>query len=147
MCVSNARILVSLIKDHHKADGTPALIAAWWYRVYYMHLAASVLIAAKLHPELSTNLEVLEAWEQVISILQAHAHFSPFIARSISSLGELSAKVRESQTVTSEDDSARVGGTTNYFNEDHLEDIGFDPSDLTLGLEDMQWMNTFTLPL
>jgi hypothetical protein len=141
LCVSNAQAIISLIDDHYKPDGSIGLISVWWYRVYYVHLAATVLIAAKLHPELSTQLEILESWEQALSILQVHSHFSPFIAQSVSNLQQVSTKVWESQTLHMQDGSTPAGGTPSAVMEDLFRDIGYDPLNPTFGIEDMQWLD------
>src|ERR1700759_5149179 len=62
LCVSNAQKLIALVSVNYHRDGNIGLIPAWWYRCYYIYSAATILIAAKLQPELSIQFEVLEAW-------------------------------------------------------------------------------------
>jgi len=130
-----------LISEHYKDDGSVGLIPAWWYRVYYTHLAATVLIAAKLHPDLSLELEVLEAWDRAISMLQAHKHLSPFISQFITTLQNISNKVWETHNTTVQSGDATPDGYSNAFMEDLFRDIGFDPNNPAFGLDDMYWVN------
>ncbi|KFA56239.1 hypothetical protein S40293_00027 [Stachybotrys chartarum IBT 40293] len=43
--------LVAALLEYQTADGSIGLLPAWWYRVYYVYTAATVLIAAKLRPD------------------------------------------------------------------------------------------------
>ncbi|CAI4214111.1 unnamed protein product [Parascedosporium putredinis] len=50
-CVATAQRLLSLMTQYQTDDGTVGLLPAWWYRVYYIYSAATILIATKLRPD------------------------------------------------------------------------------------------------
>lgn len=137
--------MIGMISKYFKANQSTGLLPVWWFRVYYIYIASTVLIAAKLQPDLSMQFEVLEAWEQALSILKAHRHISPVIQQSIITLETLSAKVWESQGSAMNAGSGAAEAQTNMFVEDLFRDMGFDPINPPFGLEDTSWLNSFPL--
>ena len=91
------------------------------------------------------QFEVLEAWEQALSMLQAHEHLSPVVQQSITALQAISSKVWEMNPPDTGAVSAAPDGHSNAFVDDLFRDMGFDPMNPPFGLEDMQWLNNFSL--
>lgn len=93
LCVSTAQEVISTLLKHQVSDGTVGLLPAWWYRVYYVYTAATVLIAAKLRPEVFPGAELSRSWSQAMSVLKTHEKFGPSARRCVAALHFLSAKM------------------------------------------------------
>ncbi|KAL6366158.1 hypothetical protein LRP88_00255 [Fusarium phalaenopsidis] len=74
-CVATAQNIITTLLTHQTLDSTVGLLPAWWYRVYYVYSAATVLIAAKLRPDAFPAVEIGRSWGQAISVLKAHEKF------------------------------------------------------------------------
>ncbi|RSL90031.1 hypothetical protein CEP51_000891 [Fusarium floridanum] len=75
-CVATAQNIITTLLTHQTLDSTVGLLPAWWYRVYYVYSAATVLIAAKLRPDIFPAVEIGRSWGQAISVLKAHEKFA-----------------------------------------------------------------------
>lgn len=53
VCVENAQEMIQLVHREHM-PGTNIGVLTWWNRVFYLHVAGTVLIAAMLQPDLYT---------------------------------------------------------------------------------------------
>ena len=93
LCVSTAQELISILDTHQQHDGTIGLLPAWWYRIYYAFSAATILVVAKLRPELFDAQAVLRSWEQALRVLGAHEKFGRSARRCVAVLEILSDKV------------------------------------------------------
>lgn len=93
LCVATAQNLISILATHQPTDGTVGLLPAWWYRVYYVFTAATILVVAKLRPELFDAQGVLRSWDQALLVLEAHEKFGPSARRCVAVLEILSDKV------------------------------------------------------
>uniref|UniRef100_A0A8H7N652 Zn(2)-C6 fungal-type domain-containing protein n=1 Tax=Bionectria ochroleuca TaxID=29856 RepID=A0A8H7N652_BIOOC len=62
MCVSTAQKIISVLLKYQAIDGSIGYLPAWWYRVYYVYTAATVLIAAKLRPEVLPEPDFNQTW-------------------------------------------------------------------------------------
>ncbi|KAF3059315.1 Acetamidase regulatory protein [Daldinia childiae] len=47
-CVVSAQKMISIISEHESVGRSITLLPAWWYRVYYIYTAATILLAAEL---------------------------------------------------------------------------------------------------
>ncbi|KAL3959138.1 hypothetical protein ACCO45_007300 [Purpureocillium lilacinum] len=92
-CVETAQSIIGLILEHQPSSGTVGLLPAWWYRVYYIFSAATVLIAAKLRPDLFPCEDVLRAWNRAMDILQTLGQLAPSAKRCVVALQILSSKI------------------------------------------------------
>lgn len=92
-CVSTAQSIIATLLKHQSPDSTVGLLPAWWYRVYYVYSAATVLIAAKLRPEVFPAAEIGRTWCQAISVLKAHEKFGQSARRCVAALHILSSKI------------------------------------------------------
>ncbi|RXG42334.1 hypothetical protein VDGE_09607 [Verticillium dahliae] len=81
-CVSTAQNMIAVLLEHQTSDNTIGLLPAWWYRVYYVYSAATVLIAAKLRPEIFPAVEIGRSWSQAMAVLKSHERFAPGAAHS-----------------------------------------------------------------
>jgi len=76
-CVMIAQEAIQLIFEHHASS--TGLLAAWWYNVFFVYSAATVLVAARLRPALESEIsqESIEgSWRQALSIMNAYRDYS-----------------------------------------------------------------------
>lgn len=95
LCVSTAQSIVSILVEHQAVDGTVGLLPAWWYRVYYVYSAATILIATRLRPEAFAAADPAPSWAQAMSVLKSHEKFGNSARRCVAALHILSAKMLE----------------------------------------------------
>lgn len=155
-CVETAKRMISTLVQYQQNDGTVGLLPAWWYRVYYVYSAATILIAAKLRPDVFPSPDIARSWEQAMSILETHERFGQSAKRCAAALHILSTKILQDIQGPSEDLgtgsslAGRVGvsqtlpdsGTTftgqvdenTFFGGSDLAGISFDVNDFT-------WLN------
>lgn len=72
------------------------MTATWWYNVFYVYSAATVLIAAKLAPTIVWELgeaSLTRSWQQATDILQAYKPFSDSIPKLVAALQVLDDEV------------------------------------------------------
>lgn len=116
----------------------------WWHRVFYLHVAGTVLIAGMLRADLHTS-SVSQSWDMAMLALRSHAHMSPSVQQCITTFETLSTKISQAQQhPTSGKGIASDGGgcSTLYF-QDHFQEIGFDLDNSLFGAEDMAWLVNF----
>lgn len=92
-CVSTAQSIIAALLKHQTLNSTVGLLPAWWYRVYYVYSAATVLIAATLRPEVFLAADIGRSWGQAISVLKAHEKFGQSARRCVAALHILSSKI------------------------------------------------------
>lgn len=72
------------------------MTATWWYNVFYVYSAATVLVAAKLAPSIVSDLgeaSLARSWQQATNILQAYSPFSDSIPKLVAALQVLDDEV------------------------------------------------------
>ncbi|RFN44174.1 hypothetical protein FIE12Z_11566 [Fusarium flagelliforme] len=92
-CVTTAQNMIQTLVKHQSVDSTVGLLPAWWYRVYYVYSAATVLIAAKLRSDVFSAAEIGRSWGQAISLLKTHEQFGQSARRCVAALHILSSKI------------------------------------------------------
>ncbi|KAH7121526.1 fungal-specific transcription factor domain-containing protein [Dactylonectria macrodidyma] len=92
-CVSTAQSMITTLLQHQTLNNTVGLLPAWWYRVYYVYSAATVLIAATLRPEVFLATDIGRSWGQALSVLKAHEKFGQSARRCVAALHILSSKI------------------------------------------------------
>lgn len=97
VCVEAAQSLISVIVRFQRHDGTLGLLPAWWYRVFYIYTAATVLVAARLRPAVFSTLDVARSWNQAMALLHDHEGLGPSPRRCAAALQILSAKMFQEQ--------------------------------------------------
>lgn len=93
LCVNTAQDIVATLLEHQLPEDNISLLPAWWYRVYYVYTAATVLIAAKLRPKVFATHELNRSWGQAVSVLKALEAFGPSAKRCAAALHFLSSKI------------------------------------------------------
>lgn len=92
-CVATARATIQIFYDHQVSDGTVGLLPAWWYRLYYLFSASTVLIAAKLRPDVFPSDELHQSWEQSVHVFEALQKVSQSAQKCVAALRILSTKI------------------------------------------------------
>lgn len=152
-CVENAQEMIGLVVDECSATPSPSSIGTipWWYRVLYLHVACTVLMAATLQPNLATPA-VFESWDRAMAALRAHEHLSQFVSQCLATFRTLSpgmsAGAHDQQEQSYDNGMAGVDGTS-ISNSDSgfpplqdvlFQDMGIDNESIFLGMEDLSWM-------
>jgi hypothetical protein len=143
--------MISMVDKCHRPDGTVGVMA-WWYRVFYLHVAGTVLIAATLRADLYTPA-VSQSWGRAMAGLRAHEHLSPFVRQCVATFETLSSRISPEamhhQPAGDGDGYVAPEAVSNsaYF-QDVFQDMGFaNPDNFHFGMEDMSWLANFELPL
>ncbi|KAH8881452.1 hypothetical protein GQ53DRAFT_511331 [Thozetella sp. PMI_491] len=123
LCIDTAQSVISILSQFQAHDGTVGLLPAWWYRIYYLYSAATILIVAQLRPDVFPAVEVKRSWDQAISILKTHEKFGQSVRRCVAALNILSSKVLQQGTHgngTRASSAVRTGPNDAFF-EDPLQ--------------------------
>lgn len=142
LCIENAQAMISLVQKVY-TPGETFGVTIWWTRIFYLHLAGTILIAAMLRADLFTS-SVAQSWDTAMHLLRAHAHLSPSIQQCVTIFSTLSSKIMEvhspiGHTLTHDDG---IGATSSHFH-DVLHDMGLDLDTSLFGMEDMAWLSNF----
>ncbi|KXH49471.1 fungal specific transcription factor [Colletotrichum simmondsii] len=154
VCVEAAQSLISFIVQFQQHDGTLGLLPAWWYRVFYIYTAATVLIAARLRPAVFSSLDISRSWNQAMALLHDHESLGPSPRRCAAALQILSTKMFQDQqpqstALPSSDTNAAVPNITNEQQETFdmpfpylAQDAAFDMDAITFDINDFSWLNS-----
>ncbi|CAK7238453.1 hypothetical protein SEUCBS140593_010703 [Sporothrix eucalyptigena] len=91
ICVETAKATIDVL-ERFGPGANPAsrddigLLPAWWYRVYYLYSAASILVLAKLRPDLFPAADTQRAWDQAMRLLDGHKRFGLAAHRCVAAL-------------------------------------------------------------
>lgn len=137
ICVENAQQMIQLVHREH-VPGANIGILPWWHRVFYLHVAGTVLIAAMLQPDLYTP-SVSQSWATAMMVLRAHSHLSAATQQCVATFQALSTKILETQHQLEVSGRAAFpvdGGPSNTYFQDIFQDCD---NSLLFG-EDMAWL-------
>lgn len=167
LCVDNAQKMISVVDDRCRRGRRPAADGAvgvlpWWYRVFYLHVAGTVLVAATLRADLYTPA-LTRSWYTAMAGLRAHEHLSPFVRQCVAAFQALSVRISpESMHQQQQQHQQQPGGererqpaspaeaasnNATYF-QDVFQEMGLaNPDNFLFGMEDMSWLGNFEFPL
>ncbi|KAL2128285.1 hypothetical protein VTI74DRAFT_9386 [Chaetomium olivicolor] len=143
LCVATAQEVVSVLARFEAHDGTVGLLPAWWYRLYFVYSAATILIVARLRPELAGDNSLHRSWDEAVSLLRAHERFGQSARRCVAVLNILLARIMQNQQATrpadveeaqaafDPADSLQQFGDLGAFPDLELPDLAFGASDLS----------------
>lgn len=140
VCVDTAQKMVSLIDKCHTPGETIGLLP-WWHRVFYLHVAGTILIAAMLRSDLYTPTAA-QSWAKAMLAFHAHDHLSPFILQCSATFETLSCNILGTHRRGSYQINQLEVSPDTYF-QDIFQDIGFDPDNFLFGKDDMSWLGNF----
>ncbi|KAI1385476.1 uncharacterized protein F4822DRAFT_445442, partial [Hypoxylon trugodes] len=148
-CVAAAQKLILVTSEHQRDDDSIGLLPAWWYRIFYVYTAATVLLAARLRRERFTCSSISEPWNRAISILQSHERFGVSARRCVAALQILSSKVFHGPSDTTVTTGDHVDNQTfspdeafNINPQISLDGIGFDADSFGFDIDNYQWLNS-----
>nr|XP_036586895.1 C6 transcription factor [Colletotrichum truncatum]KAF6797452.1 C6 transcription factor [Colletotrichum truncatum] len=152
VCVEAAQNLISVIVQFQRHDGTLGLLPAWWYRVFYIYTAATVLIAARLRPAVFSSLDISRSWNQAMALLHDHENLGPSPRRCAAALQILSTKIfQEQPQPTTLPDSEANPAVPSIPNEQETfdmpfpylaQDAAFDMDAISFDVNDFSWLNS-----
>lgn len=90
-CVEAAQKMISLV-DKDSERSTPKV--PWWYRIFHLHMAGTILLAAMQSVDLFTPA-VSESWQQTLSVIKRHEHLCLYVPQFASLFQSLSRKIRQ----------------------------------------------------
>ena len=159
-CVATARTTIKTFFDHQVSDGTVGLLPAWWYRLYYLFSASTVLIAAKLRPDVFPAEDINQSWEQAIHVFETLQHVSQSAQKCVTALRILSTKILSAIFGTPQPslgapeqqamDHAKISYDfpSNNNNQRVLDgfdlNLNFDDIDFDVEVENYAWLNEVT---
>ncbi|KZL71544.1 fungal specific transcription factor [Colletotrichum tofieldiae] len=154
VCVEAAQSLISFIVQHQRHDGSLGLLPAWWYRVFYIYTAATVLIAARLRPAVFSSLDIPRSWNQAMGLLHDHENLGPSPRRCAAALQILSTKMFQDQqpqpaTLPNSEVNQEVPHVANDQQETFdmpfsylAQDTDFDLDAIAFDVNDFSWLNS-----
>ena len=135
--------------EYQTVDGTVGMLPAWWYRVYYVYTAATVLIAAKLRPEVFSGADLSRSWCQAMSVLKAHEKFGQSARRCVAALHFLSTKMAQDGVPTAAEEEDVAPGPADMQQAEASDDfllsfgdldhVGF--QDVEFDVNNLSWLN------
>ena len=156
LCLQAAYDLIEVIHMNLAADSSLGLLPAWWYCMYYIYTAATVLLAARLRPIIQASIpdhSLRESWKHAITILKSLECFGDSVHRCVAALEIMSLNI---MTAGAESAAADVGsfdlqelgymatgnGTSERTerDQDQWGDINF--NDVMLNINDLSWLNS-----
>ncbi len=139
LCVDTAQAIIDVIQSHHNPGDTFGLLP-WWHRVFYLHTASTILIAAMLRADLFAPM-VLPAWNKAMAALRAHEHFSPSCQQYVATFQSIASRIMDTQPQPGEGQSLVADGLPNTYFQDFIHDLGLESDNLFFGTEDTSWLN------
>ncbi|KAH8700820.1 fungal-specific transcription factor domain-containing protein [Talaromyces proteolyticus] len=95
-CIKAAQQLVELIHSNLQQDGSMGPLPAWWYNVFYIYTAATVMTATRLYPSVATDIDeslLTQSWNCALETLRAYQEYSRSAKRCLVTLEVLHEKV------------------------------------------------------
>ena len=167
LCMRSAHDMIKLIYSNLSLDDLTGPLPAWWYCILCkctlftsssvtdlialdVYTAATVLLAARLHPILNADnnaYSISESWDRAIQVLKAFERLGPSSQRCVAALEILSAKVSKVDHNTTI--PSALGEASLAFDEcintagGNLDGISqeFDFNDIEIDMSDMSWLN------
>ncbi|KAJ9151385.1 Fungal specific transcription factor [Pleurostoma richardsiae] len=148
ICVRTARGMIALLLQYHSQNSGIGVLPLWWYRVFYIYTAATILAAATLRPAQFPRSEISESWNQALLLLRAHEGLSDAVRVFTTALQTLFSKVQETQNGSAYGwDGA--GGLPDALDAAHgvadgiYPDAGFDIDSIIFGADDVAWLSSW----
>ncbi|CZR61789.1 related to C6 transcription factor [Phialocephala subalpina] len=145
--------LTDIVHVHFIKDGRTGLLPAWWYTVFFIYTAATVLLAARLRPVVQSNVpeySVLRSWSQVIEVLKPLTCFGLWAKRCVIALEILFSKVSlvvdDQQPNGNFEMQSRMPEEVFMAEADHAT-LGIDICGITFDPNDMSWLNSLPTDL
>lgn len=90
VCVHVAQAAVDIIyMEEETLNEGPYFLSAWWYNVLFLYASATVLIAARLSPDVLNEIpeeKILDSWHKAVGILERYGAFGTSIQQIVTTL-------------------------------------------------------------
>ncbi|KAJ5190316.1 fungal specific transcription factor, partial [Penicillium cinerascens] len=127
MCIEAAQKVTSLIIGSLEPDESIGILP-WWIRIYYLHIAGAIFLAAMFETDLFTD-SVSRSWHDVLSGLRAHVHLSTYVQQCIYTIMQTACSTLDGGKQLAEE-------TSGCCFDDIFQDIRFDFDNFLFGTED-----------
>jgi hypothetical protein len=124
MCVDAAQGVTFLVTETLEPC-EPIGIIPWWTRIYYLHIAGVIFLAAMVGSDLFTD-SVSQSWLDVLAGLRAHVHLSTYVQQCICTFEALSAKILQTTGSSLQGGSEPLAEGAGFCFDDIFQDIRFD---------------------
>lgn len=152
LCIESAQKMTELVDQEHN-PGPDLGSIMWWHRVFYLHVAGTVLLASMLQADDLFTQSVSRSWQVAMRALRAHAHLSASVQQCVATFDTLSAKISDAQHLVSGADRVSLDplrGCDEPFSgadfQDVFQDLGIDLDSCLFGIEDMAWTGNVLSP-
>lgn len=137
MCVDAAQDVTSfMIETLEPAE--PIGLLPWWYRIYHLHIAGTIFLAAMFVSDLFTE-SASQSWHNVMTALRAHEHLSTYVQQCIRTFETLSERILEMRYA--DQDGNRIAppeeGISDLLFDDIFQDVRFDFDNFLFGTEEI----------
>lgn len=122
MCVDAAQAVTSLVVETLD-PGQSIGILPWWTRVYYLHIAGLIFLAAIVGSDLFTD-SVSQSWQDILAALHEHVHLSTYVQQCVWTFEVLAAKTSQTNRLPSSQNGLTEGAGCCF--DDIFQDIRFD---------------------
>lgn len=123
MCVDAAQAVSSLVIETLD-PGQSIGILPWWTRIYYLHIAGVIFLAAMVG-DLFTD-SVSRSWQDVLVALRAHVHLSTYVQQCIWTFEALAEKISRANCLPSQSGGEPLTEGAGCCFDDVFQDIGLD---------------------
>ena len=103
LCVRTALETIDFFRstmEGQEYEDLDDLLPAWWYSIFYVYTAATVLVAARLHPAIAAEISdkiIMDAWHSVLMILDRFQAFTKHAKRCAAAVTLLFDQVPQQQ--------------------------------------------------
>lgn len=137
-CVQNAQKIISLIDKDSNGDESMSVLP-WWYRIFYLHVAATILLAVMQSADLFTP-SVSESWQQTLSVIRRHEHLSSYLPQCASLFQSLSRKASHIRHPGQPDSPEELSDAQFH---DTFQDFGFNIDNFLFDEPNESWSSAY----
>ncbi|PVH83482.1 hypothetical protein DL98DRAFT_454524 [Cadophora sp. DSE1049] len=156
LCLTAAHDLIGHINTHFRPRGKIGMLPAWWYCIFYIYTASTILLTSRLRPALEQSspiYSIADSWSSAIEMLKALCCHGELAERCVAALEILSATISAATVSTTADGQAGVaddeGGIEGVGRQDGIANgIGTEMGhgqegfpNVVFDFEDMSWLN------
>lgn len=134
MCVEAAQRVISLVAETLDSN-EPIGVIPWWNRVYFLHIAGVIFLAAMVSSDLFTD-SVSRSWQDVLAALGAHVHLSTYVQQCVWTFETLSARILQTSSLPLHGGCEPLSQGAACSLDGFFQDVRFDFDDFLFGSED-----------
>ncbi|KAL7785691.1 hypothetical protein V8C43DRAFT_290762 [Trichoderma afarasin] len=138
-CILNAQKMVALLDKNCNANES-AYSIPWWSRIFYLHVAGTILLAAMQSTSLFTEA-VSDSWQQTLSVFKKHEHLSLYIPQYTALFQSLARKASHMRHPPEHTGFMEELSDTQFH--DTFLEFGFHNDNFLFDEPDETWLNSF----